>query len=410
MAAVPTSLLDELTDEVNKLSGEAQQTAGTALQALLSEWSASGSGDLAALRVAAYEVINSTLAYYADTLAAARAAEYYDALRKTQRLSSRYSAVAESLRDPAATLGAVRSFIEQVKKGNSAEFLRLCLSRVDEETRRSANKCVAYNASKDPAKPRYARVPRGETCGFCLMLASFGFHYKTIKAAEHSHERCDCRIVPGFDSETTVKGYDPDGMYERYNSCLSALGGRDGIASDWYAMSKEERDARVKRHGNKEGEAYQAYVNSRVASEIRTRDANWYKTGTAPKVTKERGAKPLPKESRVCERLSSNGFSVEFIKEVNTTGVKTPDARLCGVTWEFKIPEGYNGEHTVRNQFYKAYGKGTARLLIACTENHAPADDVAKWVEETFKKGDYDYITEVLVMADDGSIRRLLRS
>lgn len=284
MAAVPTSLLDELTDEVNKLSGEAQQTAGTALQALLSEWSASGSGDLAVLRVAAYEVINSTLAYYADTLAAARAAEYYDALRKTQRLSSRYSAVAESLRDPAATLGAVRSFIEQVKKGNSAEFLRLCLSRVDEETRRSANKCVAYNASKDPAKPRYARVPRGETCGFCLMLASFGFHYKTIKAAEHSHERCDCRIVPGFDSETTVKGYDPDGMYERYNSCLSALGGIDGLNADWAALPEEERNAYIAQHGDKESKARDAYYNKRIAAEITSRDPGWFKTGIMPAI------------------------------------------------------------------------------------------------------------------------------
>lgn len=73
---------------------------------------------------------------------------------------------------------------------------------------------------------------RGETCEFCLMLASFGFYAKTEEAAEHSYAHCDCRIVPGFDGVTTVKGYDPDGMYERYNDCLTALGGRDGIASD----------------------------------------------------------------------------------------------------------------------------------------------------------------------------------
>lgn len=51
------------------------------------------------------------------------------------------------------------------------------------------------------------------------MLASFGFYAKTEEAAEHSHAHCDCRIVPGFDGVTTVKGYDPDGMYERYNDC-----------------------------------------------------------------------------------------------------------------------------------------------------------------------------------------------
>ena len=97
------------------------------------------------------------------------------------------------------------------------------------------------------------------------------------------------------------------------------------------------------------------------------------------------------------------------MKEINKSGVKTPDARLCGSVWEFKIPEGYRGEHTVKNQFYKAAGKGTSKLLISCTENQAPADEVAKLVGETFKKGDYEYITEILVVAEDGSLCRLKR-
>lgn len=85
------------------------------------------------------------------------------------------------------------------------------------------------------------------------MLASFGFYAKTEEAAEHSHAHCDCRIVPDFDGATTVKGYDPDGMYERHNDCSAALGGRTGIASDWYAMPEDERDALVRRHGNRGG-------------------------------------------------------------------------------------------------------------------------------------------------------------
>lgn len=409
MAAVPTSLLDELTDEVNALSADAQAKVRPALESLLRSWEQGGGGDVAAIRERAYETIEAVLGYYADTCAAARAAEYYDAVRASQGFPGKYQAVAESLRDPDATLGAVRYFVGKVVENAPEVFVSMCLTRVDEEIRRSANRCVAHNARKDPAKPRYARVPRGETCGFCLMLASFGFYAKTEEAAEHSHAHCDCRIVPGFNGETTVRGYDPDGMYERYNDCLAALGGRDGIAADWYALPKEERDAIVKRHGNKEGKAYTAYLNNRVASEIETRDPKWYKTGIKPKVTKERGAKPLQKEKDVCEHLSNGGFSVEFLKEVNKNGVKTPDALLGDAAWEFKVPEGYNGEHTVRNQFYKARGKGTPRLLISCTQNHAPADEVADWVTETFKKGDYDYITEVLVMADDGSLRRLKR-
>lgn len=409
MAEVPTSLLDELTDEVNALSADAQAKVRPALESLLSSWERSGGGDVAALRERAYETIEAVLGYYADTCAAARAAEYYDAVRASQGFPGNYQAVAESMRDPDATLGAVRYFIGKVVEGAPEVFVSRCVARVDEEIRRAANRCVAHNARKDPAKPWYARVPRGETCGFCLMLASFGFYAKTEEAAEHSHAHCDCRIVPGFNGVTTVKGYDPEGMYERYNECVDALGGLDGIASDWYAMPDDERDAIIRRHGNKEGKAYEAYKNRRIAAEIETRDPRWYKTGEEPKVRKEKGAKPLPKERDVCEMLSGNGFSVEFLKEVNETGVKTPDARLGGATWEFKIPEGYVGEYTVRNQFKKASGKGTPRLLISCTANHAPSGEVEKIVEKLFSDGEYEYITEVLVLADDGSLRRIKR-
>lgn len=409
MAEVPTSLLDELTDEVNALSADAQAKVRPALESLLKSWEREGGGDIAALRERAYETIEAALGYYADTCAAARAAEYYDAVRASQSFPGKYQAVAESMRDPDATLGAVRYFIGKVVDGTPEAFVSMCLARVDEEIRRAANRCVAHNASKDPAKPWYARVPRGETCGFCLMLASFGFYAKTEKAADHAHDGCDCRIVPGFPGETKVRGYDPDGMYERYNECLDAIGGLDGIASDWYAMSEEDRAALVKRHGNKEGKAYEAYKNRKIAAEIEKRDPAWYKTGKEPKVRKERGAKPLPKEKKVCELLSGNGFSVEFLKEVNKTGVKTPDAKLGGETWEFKIPEGYVGEYTVRNQFKKAEGKGTPRLLISCTSNHAPSGEVEKIVEKLFDEGEYEYITEVLVLADDGSLRRIKR-
>lgn len=409
MAEVPTSLLDELTDEVNALSADAQAKVKPALESLLKSWEREGSGDIAALRERAYETIETALGYYADTCAAARAAEYYDAVRASQGFPGKYQAVAESMRDPDATLGAVRYFIGKVVDGTPEAFVSMCLARVDEEIRRAANRCVAHNVSKDPAKPWYARVPRGETCGFCLMLASFGFYAKTEGAADHAHDGCDCRIVPGFPGETKVRGYDPDGMYERYNECLAALGGRNGISSDWYAMPREDREAFIKRHGGSNSRALEAYTNSRISSEIGTRDPRWFKTGKEPKVRKERGAKPLPKEKKVCELLSGKGFSVEFLKEVNKSGVKTPDALLGDAAWEFKIPEGYNGEHTVRNQFYRARGKGTPRLLISCTENHAPADEVTEWVMETFRKGDYDYIAEVLVMADDGSLRRLKR-
>lgn len=318
MAEVPTSLLDELTDEVNKLSGDAQEKTRAALKTLMADWEQRGGGDVAALRNAAYETIEAVLLYYADTCAAARAAEYYDAVRQAQGFSGGYSAVAESMRDPDATLGAVKYFIGKVVEGAPETFVSLCVARIDEEIRRAANRCVAHNARKDPAKPRYARVPRGETCGFCLMLASFGFNAKTEEAASHSHAHCDCRIVPGFDGKTKVRGYDPDGMYERYNECLAALGGRNGISSDWYAMPREDREAFIKRHGGSNSKALKAYTNSRISSEIGTRDPGWFKTGKEPKVgfiSKEVEKRATEAEIGTAKRLAHHGVASTFIQD-----------------------------------------------------------------------------------------------
>lgn len=404
---VPRSLLDELTEDVNLLSGAAQEQASIALANIFAEWDGVDVEALRELCLAALEPLEERY----TTLAAARGARFYEQNRRAQGVRGAYRAVVDSRRDPAAFEGAIRAMLRIIDQDRKAteRYRREVLSRIDADMRRAANKCVAHNARRDPKKPKYARVPSGaETCGFCLMLSSFGFHYTTEEAAGHAHDGCDCRVVPSF-GKASVKGYDSDGMYSRYQGVLDTLGGRDGIRAEWDALPREEREAYIASHGKKEGAAFQKYLNKRVSQEIETRDPKWFKTGKKPMVTKENGAKPLRKEKDVCEHLSENGYSVKFLKEVNKNGVKTPDAILGDAAWEFKIPEGYNGEHTVRNQFYKALGKGTPRLLISCTENHAPADEVAEWVIETFKKGDYDYITEVLVMADDGSLRRLKR-
>lgn len=401
---IPSSLLDELTREVNALSEAAQRQASIAIGQVIAEWDGE---DVADLRTAAFAVLDALLSTYTD-LSAARAAEFYDASREAQMVRRKYRAVVDSRRDPKATEGAIRAIVRFAADGDVERFRREALDRVDTEMRRAANQCVAYNAGRDPAKPLYARVPVGETCGFCLMLASFGFQYTSESAASHSHRKCNCRVVPSF-GDATVRGYDPERMYGRFNECLSTLGGRDGIRAEWDALPKEYRDSYIAKHGNKAGDAFDAYVNKRVSDEIETRDPEWFTTGKIPEITKERGAKPLPKERDVSEVLAESGFAVEFIKEVNKKGVKTADARLCGVVWEFKVPEGYNGEHTVRTQFWKARGKGTSKLLISCTKNHAPAEDVCKWVAETFKKGDYEYIDEVLVMGDDGTLTRMKR-
>lgn len=195
-------------------------------------------------------------------------------------------------------------------------------------------------------------------------------------------------------------------MRDRWSNCIDTVGGESELSIRWNNLTDEQK-ARYK--GDNEAERYQRFATDQVLNEVKTRDWRWLYTGDVPSTTHERGAKPLDKERYVGRALNLNGYSVEFIKEVNKTRIKTADAKLNSIVWEFKVPEGYNGEHTVRAQFWKARDKGTSKLLISCTKNHAPSEDVCKWVHKTFEKGDYEYIDEVLVMADDGRLTRIKR-
>lgn len=78
---------------------------------------------------------------------------------------------------------------------------------------------LQQNALRDGAE--WAWIPAGDTCPFCLMLASNGWQKASKKAiknghASHIHNNCDCTYCVRFDHETTVEGYDPDALYDEY--------------------------------------------------------------------------------------------------------------------------------------------------------------------------------------------------
>lgn len=75
------------------------------------------------------------------------------------------------------------------------------------------------NALRDGAE--WAWIPSGDTCAFCLTLASRGWQKASKKAirgghAEHIHHNCDCTYAIRFDGKSDVDGYDPDALYDEY--------------------------------------------------------------------------------------------------------------------------------------------------------------------------------------------------
>lgn len=115
---------------------------------------------------------------------------------------------------PPADYGETAKMVNATKQ--SPPLLKSGVSRL---VKRAGADTTLKNAIRDGAE--WAWVPHGDTCPFCITLASRGWQKASKKAlkgdhAEHIHANCDCEYAIRFDSRTTVAGYDPDKYLEQY--------------------------------------------------------------------------------------------------------------------------------------------------------------------------------------------------
>ena len=217
-ATIPRAALDFLTEEINGISADAQARVLRVLESI--KWTPE---NVAECRDLVLQALASVMPTYTG-MAAQASADFYDAARELS-IGKTLGAVAYSGYEPDKTDGAVRAFVQRIVDRNDVQsFNDAVLQRIDYEMKLSAASSTVYNGERDPKSVRYARVPTGaETCDFCLMLASRGFVYKNQGSAlSHTHSSCDCRVVPGWRGDT-VDGYDPDEIYDRWQSRIDEL-------------------------------------------------------------------------------------------------------------------------------------------------------------------------------------------
>lgn len=124
------------------------------------------------------------------------------------------------------------------------------------------------NAIRDGAE--WAWVPSGDTCAFCLTLASRGWlpaSEEQIKGghAEHIHANCDCTFAIRFDKNTQVEGYDPDELKRQYYAAEGSSS-KDKInymRRQKYAANKDTINAQKRAAYAKKKEVVIAYGRER---------------------------------------------------------------------------------------------------------------------------------------------------
>ena len=142
--------------------------------------------------------------------AAAAACEMYDR-------SAELAGVTVPAAEPAetATLAETAESINGIlKRSENTEMLSSAVGRL---AKLAGADTTLKNARRDGAE--WAWVPVGDTCAFCIMLASNGWQHQSTKAlkgghAQHIHANCDCQYAVRFGGKGGPAGYD-EKTYER---------------------------------------------------------------------------------------------------------------------------------------------------------------------------------------------------
>ena len=169
---------------------------------------------------------------------AALAAEMYDAIAALSGVSVPAATVAATARygDTAAAVYATAATENPEQVATAIERL-VKLPGAD---------TMLQNAIRDGAQ--FAWIPSGDTCAFCIALASRGWQDASPKVlkgghAEHIHGNCDCMFAIRFDPFSEVAGYDDGRRYrEMYEDApgSSAQAKIDAMRRQFYAENSDE--------------------------------------------------------------------------------------------------------------------------------------------------------------------------
>ena len=138
------------------------------------------------------------------------ACQMYDALAEAANAGVPAAEPAEP-----ADYGEVARMVNATKNQNPANLP----NGVSRLVKRAGADTTLKNAVRDGAE--WAWVPHGDTCPFCITLASNGWQKASSKVlkgghAEHIHANCDCEFAIRFDHNTPLAGYDPEKYLKQY--------------------------------------------------------------------------------------------------------------------------------------------------------------------------------------------------
>ena len=172
--------------------------------------------------------------------AGSAACDLYDAIAELQGASVPPAVPAET----ATVSETAKAVVGTMKTGNND----IVASSVGRMVKLVGVDTIQKNALRDGSE--WAWIPMGDTCAFCLTLASRGWQKASKNAikdghAEHVHANCDCTYAVRFKPNIDVEGYDPQRYLDMYYDADGSTPEEriNAIRRDLYAKNKEAINA-----------------------------------------------------------------------------------------------------------------------------------------------------------------------
>lgn len=168
--------------------------------------------------------------------AGAIACEMYDAIAELQGAN-----VAPAVPAPTATMAETAKAVKGTMKTGNPNIVADATGRL---VKMVSADTMQQNALRDGAE--WAWVPQGDTCAFCIALASRGWQRASRKAiknghAEHIHANCDCTYAVRFSDGLDVEGYRPQEYLDMYQDADGNTPTQriNAMRREFYAENKE---------------------------------------------------------------------------------------------------------------------------------------------------------------------------
>ena len=249
------------------------------------------------------------------------------------------------------------------------------------------------NAIRDGAE--WAWVPHGDTCPFCITLASNGWQRASKKAlkgdhAQHIHAHCDCEYVIRFDSSTTVAGYDPDKYLEQYY----AYGGDiNAMRRAQYAKNKDFINAQKRA-------AYAARKARSGPVDVLDEYLRTAKPGQGAIIYAEgydhaRHAAEIKTAQWLHDHF---GGDIELLNESNIQGQKTPDYLWNSAYWDLKKLSSKKAANSAVRHGLQQIRENPGGLILDLGEIDIPLDELNAVINKRMQWNQIKKAVDIMVI------------